>query len=98
LSLFGSVVRQTVKTDDLLFIELDLRQEVVRDPMQVRLKLKDRKVFLRKEKRFAVVYGQLELRQPDHQTIAAEIDRGNNRYDWNYSGTKTVSYRRWRRL
>jgi len=66
--------------------------------MQVRLKLKDRKVFLRKETRFAVVYGQQELRQPDHQTVAVEIDRESNRYDWNYSGTKMGNYRDWRRL
>jgi hypothetical protein len=66
--------------------------------MQVRRKLKDRKVFLRKETRFAVVYGQRELRQRDHQTVAAEIDRENNRYDWNYSGTKMANYRRWKRL
>jgi len=55
-------------------------------------------VFLRKETRFAVVCGQRELRQPDHQTVAAEIDRGSNRYDWNYSDTKMANYRRWRRL
>ena len=75
-----------------------LRQEVAHDPVQVTLKLKDRKVFLRKETRFAVVYGRRELRQPDRRTVAAEIDRESNRYDWNYPGTKRVNYRHWKRL
>jgi hypothetical protein len=75
-----------------------LRQEVVRDPVQVRLKLKDRKVRLRKETGLAVVYGQRELRQQDHQTTAAETGRVSNRYDWNDPGTKIVNHRYWRRL
>ena len=93
-----SELRQTSQTDDLLLTKLRLRQEVVHDPVQVKLKLKDRKVFLRRETRSAVVYGQRELRQPDHRKAVAEIDRGSNRYDWYDSRTKIVNHCHWRRL
>ena len=66
--------------------------------MQVWLELRDRKVFLRKETRIAVVYGKRELRQQHYRTTAAEIDRASNRYDWNYPGTKIVNHRHWRAL
>ena len=75
-----------------------LRREVVRDPKEVRLKLKDRKMFLWKETRFAVVYGQRELRQRDHRTVVAEIDRASNRWHWNDPGSTIVNHRHWRRL
>ena len=74
------------------------RPEVVRDPKEAGLKLKNRRVFLRKEKRLAVVYGQRELRQPDHRTTAVETGRASNRYDWNDPGTKTVNHHYWKRL
>lgn len=74
------------------------RREVVRDPMEVKLKLKNRKVLLRNETRFVLVYGRRELRQPDRRTVVAEIDRVNNRWHWNDSGTKIVNHRHWRLL
>ena len=74
-----------------------LRQEVGRDPMAVGLKWKNRKVFLRQEKRLAAVFEQRELRQPDHRTTAAETGRASNRYDWRDPGTKIVNHRHWKR-
>src|SRR6185369_9359125 len=91
LSLLKSVLRQTSQADDLQIHWIELREKEVRDLMQVRLKLRDRKWFAENETRTAVWCERLVLLKLNHRITVAEIGRASTRYDRSGPDMKTVS-------